>query len=168
MGGDRPPPRPADPGESGENRPLGPGAGGQGLPHLRPRPGNAALPLHPCPVRCGQAPAAAAQRRGGVASVEGGAASGRGGPPPQGLHPLLRLRGGAGRRDPAEKPGTPPPPGTLLRPDVQRDLPSLRPGSPGGPGPPAGEVGHPASGGIQNGRPFGGGGPVPPSVETVL
>lgn len=59
-------------------------------------------------------------------------------------------------------------PEPLLRQDVQRDLPALRPHPPGSPGPSAGQMGHPPAGGLPHGGPLGGGGPVPPPLETVL
>lgn len=107
-------------------------------------------------------------RRPGPRAVEGGAAPGERGPSAQGVPPLLRSAGGAGRGDRAQKPGASPPPPPLLHPVLRGALPHLRPHPPGVADPSAQSVGHSARGRLCPCPAGAGGGDLPASVEAVL
>lgn len=86
-------------------------AGDPGFSHLSARAGAAHVPFPAAglPTWGGHHPGS--HRRPGPRAVEGGAAPGERGPSAQGVPPLLRSAGGAGRGDRAQKPGA-----SLLRP----------------------------------------------------
>lgn len=116
-------------------------AGDPGFSHLSARAGAAHVPFPAAGLPTGGGHHPGSHRRPGPRAVEGGAAPGERGPSAQGVPPLLRSAGGAGRGDRAQKPGASPPPPPLLHPVLRGALPHLRPHPPGVADPSAQSVG---------------------------